>query len=224
MTNEQLSLPYVFRQPRQTESNGKKPPLLLLLHGFGASETDLIGFAEYLDKRFFVASARAPIALGWGGFAWFEINYAGGSISIQSEQAETSRQKLLKFIDEIAAKHDLDTARIYLAGFSQGAIMTYSLILTEPEKFAGAVPMSGILALENLQNPAAAERLQDFPIFVSHGVHDQVLPVQMGRQARAILEKLPVKLDYKEYPVAHNISEESLADVAAWLTARLDGK
>ncbi len=102
--------------------------------------------------------------------------------------------------------------------------MTYSLVLTEPEKFAGAVPMSGVLSLENLQNPAAAERLRDFPIFVSHGVHDQVLPVQMGRRARAILEKLPVKLDYKEYPVAHNISEESLADVAAWLTARLDEK
>jgi len=63
--------------------------------------------------------------------------------------------------------------------------------------------------------------LKDFPIFVSHGVYDAVLPVKMGREAKAQLEKLPVKLDYKEYPTAHNVSDESLRDVVVWLSDKL---
>lgn len=225
MTNEQrkLTLEYVFRQPRQPET-GKKPPLLLLLHGFGASEADLIDFAPHLDARFFVASARAPFKLDWGGYAWFEIRYSLQGLQTNAQQAEQSREKLLKFVDELVAKHDLDARRVYLAGFSQGAIMIYNLVLTEPEKFAGAIPMSGVLPVEHLANRVSIERLRDFPIFVSHGVNDQVLPVSMGRAARAFLEKLPVKLDYKEYPIAHNVSEESLADVAKWLTDELGNR
>ena len=223
MTNEErnLSLQYVFQPPRQIET-GKKPPLLLLLHGFGASEADLISFAPSLDARFFVASARAPYKLDWGGFAWFEIRYTLQGLSTNIEQAEASRETLLKFVDEIVAKHDLDQNRVYLAGFSQGAIMIYNLILTAPEKFAAAVPMSGMLPVEHLANRINREKLQNFPIFVSHGVNDNVLPVQMGRAAKSFLEKLPVKLDYKEYPIAHNVSEESLADVASWLTEELE--
>lgn len=68
---------------------------------------------------------------------------------------------------------------------------------------------------------SADEHLKDFPIFVLHGVYDAVLPVKMGREAKAQLEKLPVKLDYKEYPTAHNVSDESLRDVVAWLSNKL---
>ena len=143
-------------------------------------------------------------------------------MEIDAKQAEESRGLLLKFVDEIVAEHDLDSERIYLGGFSQGAIMIYGLILTEPEKFAGAIPMSGVLAPQYLEKRAADERLKDFPIFVSHGVYDSVLPIQFGREARAQLEKLPVKLDYKEYPIAHNVSEESLRDVVNWLTRQLN--
>lgn len=224
MANENLnsSLKYVFREPSEREEN-KKTPLLLLLHGFGSNEEDLIGFASYLDKRFFIASARAPFALDWGGFAWFDIRYTVKGMSVNLPQAEDSRQILLKFVDEIAETHDLDANRVFLAGFSQGAIMIYSLILTEPEKFAGAVMMSGRLVTDYLPNRAEAERLRDFPILVTHGVYDSVISIENGRAAKEFLKKLPVKLDYREYPVAHNISEESLADVANWLSERLNG-
>jgi phospholipase/carboxylesterase len=221
ISNSNLSLHHVYEKPRKIEAD-KRSPLLFLLHGFGSNEQDLISFASYLDERFFIVSPRAPFTTGFGGFAWFEIRYTPQGMSIDAKQAEESRQLLLKFVDEIIAEHDLDAGRVYLAGFSQGAIMTYSLVLTEPERFAGAVPMSGVLAPQYLDNHAADERLKDFPLFVSHGIYDAVLPVQFGREAKAHLEKLPVKLDYKEYPTAHNVSEESLGDVVKWLTKKLN--
>lgn len=219
---ENLSLKYVFREPSNRPAD-ERSPLLLLLHGFGSSEEDLMSFAPQLDQRFFVVSPRAPFVLNFGGNAWFEI-YFGSSpgLSINAEQYETSRQKLLGFIDEIVAEHDLDAKRVFLASFSQGAIMNYSLMLTAPEKLAGVVAMSGALVAEYLPEIAPNDKLQDFPIFVTHGIYDNVVPIHYGRQAKEFLTKLPVALDYREYPIAHHVSEESLADIANWLSKRLD--
>jgi phospholipase/carboxylesterase len=215
-----LTLRYVFQEP--TTKGDEKPPLLLLLHGYGSNEQDLMSFAPYLDKRFFIASPRAPFTTDFGGYAWFQIRYSPRGMEIDAKQAETSRAQLFKFINEIITEHNLDQQKVYIGGFSQGAIMTYSLVLSEPEKFAGAVPMSGVLAPQFLESRATDERLKDFPIFVSHGIYDAVLPIQFGREAKAALEKLPVKLDYKEYAIAHSVSDESLRDVVSWLTEKLD--
>jgi phospholipase/carboxylesterase len=214
------TLRYVFQEPNI--NSGEKSPLLLLLHGYGSNEQDLMSFAPYLDQRFFIASARAPFTTDFGGYAWFQIRYSPRGMEIDHKQAETSQAQLFKFIDEIVAEHNINPQKVYLGGFSQGAIMTYSLVLSEPEKFAGAVPMSGVLAPQFLENRASDERLKDFPIFVSHGIYDAVLPIKAGRNAKAELEKLPVKLDYKEYAIAHSVSDESLRDVVSWLTEKLD--
>ena len=115
-----------------------------------------------------------------------------------------------------------DPARVYLLGFSQGAIMSASVVLTEPELVAGAVLMSGRILPEIDPLIAAPERLAGKPILLVHGTGDQVLPIHNGRRSRDLLSKLPVALDYREYSIGHEISQRSLADVTAWLTARLD--
>lgn len=214
-------LKYLFREPARP-SPEKKSPLVILLHGIGSNEADLFSFAPLLDERFFVASVRAPFALDYGGFGWFELGFSPQGLTANLAQAGESRQKLLEFVDEITAEHDLDALRIFLVGFSQGAIMSYALMLSEPEKFAGVVAMSGRLVTEALPQPADAERLRDFPVLVTHGIFDQVLPIENGRVARDYLEKLPIKLDYREYEMAHQVSEESLRDVKAWLSERLN--
>lgn len=66
------------------------------------------------------------------------------------------------------------------------------------------------------------EKLKNFPIFVTHGTFDQVLPIENGRATKEILSRLPVDLEYKEYPMAHEISQESLRDVSSWLSKHLD--
>ncbi|MEO6458520.1 MAG: dienelactone hydrolase family protein, partial [Chloroflexia bacterium] len=120
--------------------------------------------------------------------------------------------------------YGLDPEGVYLMGFSQGAIMSMSLTLTEPEKLAGVVAMSGRTLPEVLPKIAQPEKLRGLPIFVVHGTADQVLPITYGRDTRDILSKMPVDLTYREYPMAHHVSAESLADVAGWLKDRLDSK
>jgi len=197
-------------------------PLLLLLHGVGSNEHDLVQLAPYLDPRFFVVSARAPITLAPGMYAWFEVQLDPVRPIINPQQAESSREKLLTFIDKAIETYGIDPVRVYLMGFSQGAIMSLAVALTSPEKVAGVVAMSGRVLPEIVPHIAAPEALRDLPIFVAHGTEDQVLPIHHGRAARELLQRLPVALTYREYPMGHQISDQSLADIAGWLTQRLD--
>lgn len=220
MPARSFSLIHLTRAP--TEKQPRLPPLLLLLHGVGSHEGDLINLAPYLDGRFFIASARAPITLAPGMYGWFHVELDPITPVIVPEEAESSRLLLLKFLDELVDAYDLDLKGVYLMGFSQGAIMSLSLVLTRPDRLAGVVAMSGRILPEVLPLMAPPEALANLPIYVAHGTADPVLPIHHGRESRDRLAKLPVSLTYREYPMGHEVTEESLADIAAWLKDRLD--
>ncbi|HEY6101822.1 MAG TPA: phospholipase, partial [bacterium] len=215
------SLPLIYRI-RPPQDAAASPPLLLLLHGVGSHEGDLMGLAPYLDARFLIVSARGPVTLAPGMYAWFQVVLDPANPIINPEQAESSRRTIIRFIGEAVAAYHADPARVYLMGFSQGAIMSLSVALTEPSLVAGVVAMSGRLLPEVLPRLAPPDALRGLPILLQHGVADQVLPIQHGRTARDGLAALRVDLTYREYPIGHQVSDESLADAAAWLTEHLD--
>jgi phospholipase/carboxylesterase len=219
MTNPTL-LTHLVQRPRRPA--GAAPPMLVLLHGYGSNEHDLFGLAPYLDPRFLIVSARAPHMLMPGGYAWFELEWTDAGVVLDFAQAEASRELAAGFVGEAAAAYGADPRRVYLCGFSQGAIVGAGVALTEPELVAGAVLMSGRVPEQLRPRIAPPERLAGKPFLVVHGVYDEVLPIANGRASRALLETLPVALTYKEYPMAHEVSAASLADITEWLAARLD--
>src|SRR4051812_15883257 len=179
---KQLSLTHIVRQP--TVPSEGRPPLLVLLHGIGSNEQDLIGLAPSLDGRFLTVSARAPITLDRGAFAWFHIQFTPNGIVIEPDEAEASRLLVLKFVDEVVEAYGADPKRVYLMGFSQGCIMSLAASLTEPKKFAGVVGMSGRLLPEVEPKIAPPEELKGLPFMIVHGTDDQVLPLSYGRAIR----------------------------------------
>lgn len=221
MATRSLSLVHRMRRPRPEPSG--PAPLLLLLHGYGSSEDDLFALAPYLDARFCVVSVRAPLPLSWGGWAWFPLIFTSEGPSADLAEARQSQEITETFIGEAVAAYGLDPARVYLLGFSQGAITALGLALTRPERVAGVVAMSGMLPPLPDAARAAPSALAGLPILAVHGTADSVLPVARGRALRDALSSLPVALTYQEYPMAHTVTEESLTDVAAWLTERLGG-
>jgi phospholipase/carboxylesterase len=217
---KQLSLTHIVRQP-SVPSEGR-PPLLVLLHGVGSNEQDLMGLAPALDGRLLIVSVRAPITMERGAYAWFHIQFTPNGIVIAPEEAEASRIQVLKLVGELVEAYDADPGRVFLMGFSQGCIMSLAAALTEPEKFAGVVGMSGRLLPEVEPKIASADRLRGLPIMIVHGTEDQVLPISYGRAIRDKLQTLPVDLTYKEYRMPHSVSQESLDDISKWLKKRLD--
>ena len=220
MRDRELSLTHLVREPGR--DGAAAPPLVLLLHGIGSNEEDLFGLAPYLDERFLVVSARAPLALGYGGYGWFNLEITPRGMAADLAQAKRSLDLLPGFVDELVDAYGADPGRVYLMGFSQGAMMSLALALTRPEKVAGVVAMSGRLPRQVIESEPDREALKGKPFIVTHGLYDPVLPVENGRAARDYLGALGVALTYREYPMAHEVSAESLRDVAAWLTDALD--
>jgi phospholipase/carboxylesterase len=103
-------------------------------------------------------------------------------------------------------------------------MMSLALMLTRPEQIEGVVAMSGRFPEQVLQRDLEQKALAGMPVLVTHGIYDNVLPIENGREVRGHLEALPVELTYREYPMGHEVSAESLRDVSTWLTATLDAR
>lgn len=218
-TAHDLSLVHLVQEPRVPSA---QPPLLILLHGVGSNERDLFGLAPYLDGRFLTLSVRASYERAPDSHAWFSVQFTAGGPVHEPSQAEESRALLVRFIAEAVAAYGADPARVYLMGFSQGAIMSAFVALTRPDLLAGAVLMSGRTLPEAAENHADDAALAGLPVLIVHGTADTVLPIHHGRNSRNIFAALPVALTYREYPMPHTIGDQSLTEIAAWLTARLD--
>ncbi|MDP2209077.1 MAG: alpha/beta hydrolase [Bacteroidota bacterium] len=204
--------------PPRVEKN-EKHPCLILLHGRGADENDLLGLAEYLDPRLLIISVRAPFPFDYGfGYTWFEMleNFQPELSSLKE-----SHQKLTRFLDDVVEQYPVDTSKIFVLGFSMGTVMGYLLLLTKPESIHGLVANSGYFS-EKFKLPVELKSLNKHSIFIIHGTYDSVIPIHIGRQAKEFLSKQNVELTYKEYPMAHEISEESLNDFSRWLTQQID--
>ena len=214
------SLTHLSRQP-QASSDGP-PPALLLMHGYGSNEEDLMGLAPYLDPRLHIITPRAPVTLATGMYAWYQIEYLpGGDFRISEPEMRRSLTLLDRFIGEIVEGYGLDPERLFVGGYSQGAIQSLGLMLREPERFAGVVAMSGRWPDPIEAEQVAPERLAGKPVIAVHGLYDETIPIRYGRTVRDKLSALPVDLTYQEFPMVHQVSAESLALVAGWLRAQL---
>src|SRR5262249_42475841 len=193
------ALTVLHRAPRKPEP-GRKPPLLVLLHGFGANENDLLPMAARLDGRLAVASPRAPYQIREGSYSWMNGNNDPGEL-------DRARQTVLDCIEQVVGETGADRSRVYLAGFSQGAMLTLAIALTEPQKIAGAAVLSGRLAAAVRDHYAPADQLKGFPILVTHGTEDPQIPVRSARDTRNALKPLGVALEYHEFESGHYISD-----------------
>jgi phospholipase/carboxylesterase len=187
-------------------------PCLVLLHGRGSNEQDLFGLVPELPKKNLVVSVRAPNTFPFGGFYWYDIE--GQAAPIQ-ETLDDALGQLRNFVAALPAQYPIDPARVYVLGFSQGALMAGCLMLSDPQLVAAAVMLSGYLPL-TLELTTNATGIAGKPIFMAHGTYDNVLPVTLGRQARLHLEGLHAAVEYHEYAMDHQVSMDELSDLNAW--------
>ncbi len=195
-------------------------PTLILLHGRGSNEQDLMGLAPYFDPRFFLIAVRAPLAFPYGGYTWYSMEEVG---SPNPGEFEGSYSRLAAFVDDARSNYPVDPKQIYLMGFSMGTVMAFSLALTKPDAIRGVVAHSGYIPEQtSLQFEWGA--LDKTGFFVAHGSEDPVIPVKFGRRSRELLEQSGADLSYHEYPIGHHVSDESVRDLSQWLRGRLDGR
>jgi phospholipase/carboxylesterase len=203
--------------PPRRQSAGK-PPALILLHGRGADEDDLLGLSEYLDERLFIISARAPFDFQFGtGYTWYDILEIGRP---EAKMFTESYEKLVQFLEDVKKGYPIDPSKIFFGGFSMGTMMSYAIALTYPDNVAGVIANSGYIP-EETDLKFQWEKIKGKPFFIAHGTFDPLIPVMFSRRAKALLEQAQAAVWYREYDMAHQISEESLNDIMNWLSQHL---
>ena len=208
---------YLVREPKKSSEN---PPLLILLHGYGSNKEDLFSFAEELPDDLLIISAQAPLSMAFGGYAWYSINFdaLNGKFS-DLKEAKQSLDKIAVFIDEIKKKYNTKPDKTFLLGFSQGAILSYSLSFFYPNKVQHVIALSGYINSELIPTDISKDIKTDY--YCSHGSVDQVLPVEWARKSKPFLDNLGLQNVYSEYNIGHGVAPQNFYSFKAWIEARL---
>jgi phospholipase/carboxylesterase len=202
------------------EPSGAGPhPTILTLHGRGANAFDLLGLAPYFCNGKFLmicpqGPLETPIGPGAFGYAWYPMSM-GGLPDISA--ILSSRKKLQEFLDECLNRYPIDAKKLAVLGFSQGGVMAYSLVLSNPERFAGLAVLSSWLPKELIPELSIREAVQSLPTIVQHGSQDQMIEVQRAQDSVEQLRALRVPLTYREYDMGHEITPRGLTELSAWL-------
>ena len=179
--------------------------LLILHHGRGADERDLLAFGDALDpqRRLHVVTPRGPLALpGWPGHHWYVVPRVGYPDRGTFHAAFAS---LVEFHDALWERTGIGPEKTVLGGFSMGSVMSYALGLGPGRPTpAGILAMSGFVPTVDGWHPDLAGR-KGLRVFVAHGRNDPIMDVDFARRARDELEAGGLDVAYHESDAAHHI-------------------
>ncbi len=215
-----MELAYQLRRPWPVSK--QRPPLLLLLHGVGGNELGLFQHVGAFDRRFLVLSLRAPHAMGPQQYRWFDVTFTTNGPLIDAAQAEASRVCLLQFINDAVMTFGADPRQVFLFGFSQGATLAYSALLTAPRKLRGGVMIAGRVLPDVAPLAAPRADLTHLTLLIQHGQADPVIPLANAGAARDLFADLGVALGYREYAASHQVTPDMVSEAAAFLQAQLN--
>jgi phospholipase/carboxylesterase len=193
--------------------------LLVLCHGVGGNESNLLALAACAPADTVVVLARGPLTLGAGQYAWFQVAFGPQGPRPDLAAAEQSRQMLAAFIAGMQARYDVDPADTVVAGFSQGGILSASVALTRPDLVGGFGVLAGRILPELESQLAGPEALARLRAFIGHGRNDTKLPVDWAHRADAWLTRLGIGHETRLYPGDHGIAPQMQADFFAWFDA-----
>jgi phospholipase/carboxylesterase len=211
-----MPLSYAER-PARAEPQG----LLVLHHGRGSDEQDLIGLAPVLDpeEQLHVVAPRAPLRLGGSpGYHWYLVPRVGHP---DPDSFRAAYAELAAFHDELWERTGIGPESTVLGGFSMGTVMSYALGLGGDRPApAGILALSGFMPTVPGWQPSLEDRTGT-AVLIAHGRSDGVIPVTFARQARERLEQAGFAVDYRESEAAHHVDPGDIPRAVAWLERTL---
>ena len=200
---------------------------VIWLHGLGADGNDFVPVAKALnlpDMRFIFPHAPVrPVTLN-GGYAmraWYDIYALDLKSGEDREGILESRMQIAELVER-EKERGIDAHRIFLAGFSQGGAIALFSGLLHPEKLAGILALSTYLPLADTVAREAHPANSATPVFMAHGVLDDIIPAASGLASKNALEHLGHDVEWHRYDMAHSVCQEEIEDIAAWFNRMCD--
>jgi len=203
---------------RERPAAGEPDGLLILHHGRGADEHDLLGLGDVLDpeRRLHVVTPRAPLTLGGPGYHWYVVPRVGYP---DHDTFHAAYGRLANFHDEVWERTGISPERTVLGGFSMGSVMSYSLGLGPDRPApAGVLAFSGFVPTVDGWQPDIP---RDTRVFIAHGRFDPVMEVGFARRAQALLAEAGMEVSYHESDAAHHIDPAHVPAARSWVDLTL---
>jgi phospholipase/carboxylesterase len=213
----------------ESETGPNPSATIIVLHGLGADGNDFVPIAQELDLsplgpvRFVFPHAPViPVTInnGYRMRAWYDIL----GMDLLQREDEAGLRRSLGDVEGLLEREEgrgMPAHRIVLAGFSQGCAMALMTGLRHRQRLAGIVGMSGYLPLAPTLAAERSDANALTPIFMGHGSQDSVVPADRGSESRDALRALGYDVEWHEYPMAHSVCMEEIADLNAWLLRTL---
>ncbi len=212
-------------QAIEIETKPKPSHSVIWLHGLGADGNDFVPIVQQLSLpplgiRFvFPHAPMRPVTIN-GGFvmrAWYDIVLQ----DLAMKEDESGLRQSQEMIEQLIAKEKsrgVPMSRIVIAGFSQGGVIALQTGLRQPERLAGVMSLSAYLPLPSKIEKERNAANRNVPIFLGHGIADNIVPLPLGIASRDQLLKLGYDVDWHQYPMPHSVCADELEDISAWLT------
>lgn len=215
------------------DANARPVASIVVLHGLGADGSDFVPVAQAMDLsavgpvRFVFPSAPVrPVTLN-GGYemrAWYDIEPpAPDGTRREDGPGLRQSQALVQQLIDREVQRGVPAERVVLMGFSQGCAMTLLAGVRAPQRLAGLVALSGYLPLADATAAERSQANRDTPVFMAHGDQDDVVVPARGEAARDTLTALGQPVDWRTYPMGHEVCMDEVRDLNTWLVQRMAG-
>ena len=203
---------------KESLSFDKDDKVIIMFHGYGSNKDDLFSFAKFMNPNFLIISVQAPIQMDYNSYCWWSLNYNNDmQLQMDAKEAKNSLNELNRFISEdLSTKYNFDLNQVYLIGFSQGCMISYALSINFPENYKKAVGLSGKIPYEIINFDEKFD-YSNHNFFCSHGVNDQVIPIEVGRESNRWFSEKNINHKYLEFESAHGINSENFEQMNLWL-------
>ena len=203
---------------KESLSFDKDDKVIIMFHGYGSNKDDLFSFAKFMNPNFLIISIQAPIQMDYNSYCWWSLNYNNDmQLQMDVKEAENSLNELNRFISEdLSTKYNFGLNQVYLLGFSQGCMISYALSINFPENYKKAVGLSGKIPYEIINFDEKFD-YSNHNFFCSHGVNDQVIPIEVGRESNRWFSEKNINHKYLEFESAHGINSENFEQMNLWL-------
>ena len=212
----------------EIETGPKPTASVIWMHGLGADGNDFVPIVHELDLegapdiRFvFPHAPMMPVTInnGYVMRAWYDVKWGdleGRSKEPDEKGVRASQAAVCRLIEREVSRGS-GAERIVLAGFSQGGAMALHTGLRHPVRLAGIMALSCYLPIASTVAAERGAANKDVPIFMAHGRHDDIIPIQRAQQSREFLEKLGYAVEWHEYPMPHSVCPQEIGDISAFL-------
>ncbi len=211
-----MNSPYTFKHIPPTMNNDEKHPAIFLFHGLGSNEEDLLQLVEEFKGQCHIFSLRGPIT-HTPGYAFYTFEEEGKPTREVFDKMIIFTQS---FIVEAIETFNLNSEKIFLVGFNQGAVVAETLSIIMGPMIRGTVALSGFLP-DFVIDEYKKMPLNRTKIFISHGEYDYVYPIQWGQTSNEFFTEYGADVTYKTYPDGHGVTQDNLRDLVSFIAEDL---